>query len=387
MTYTKTFSIYHKLTKCMKFNHLLLLFCCIVSIGCHKEYTDYDIFNGTIVSVEDTITEIKSVEFNTMQLDGSNYGFISSYDSLILYMNPKLRTHFYQIFSHKTEKELGVFVKRGTAPNEYISTSPLFQFYQNNGDLKTIFFAPNEEKLVFWNISKTLAHDSLVIDKILPFQWRIPNNGACYNEIFLQSSSTIYAKVTSVPINDGDATLPYYKVWNFEKNITDTIHVFKRSIPNKKKKILPETFFYSHDAMKPDGSKIAQAMLNVPQINIIDLNTKEIIGYRLPIGESFSIFGNEKKMSSYFIRMHVDDNNIYATYWGKEKWNDHEIPYINTIYVFNWEGHLQRKIKINCDIKELFINQKDSRIYATSIQNDDIYYFDINDIMEGTKTN
>ena len=43
--------------------------------------------------------------------------------------------------------------------------------------------------------------------------------------------------------------------------------------------------------------------------------------------------------------------------------------------------------KINCDIKELFINQKDSRIYATSIQNDDIYYFDINDIMEGTKTN
>ena len=361
--------------------YLIILFCCLINIGCNKNYSDYEIFNGEIVTIEDTIKEIQTVEFKTITLDGANYGQISSYDSLLLFMNPKLKTHFYQIFNHTTQKELGIFVKRGLAPDEYLSTSYLYQLYQEEGDLKTLFFAANEEKLVFWNISKTLNLDSVVIEKVLPFQWRIPNNGACFNEFFFQSPNKVYAKVSSIPINDNDATLPYYKVWDFEKNIEDTINVFKRSIPNKRKKILPETFFYSHDAMKPDGSRIAQAMLNVPQINIIDVNTKEIVGYRLPIGEGFSIFSNEKEMSSYFIRMHVDNNYIYVAYWGKEKWKDDEIPYIDMIYLFDWDGNIKKKIRINCDIKDIFVNEKCNRIYATSIQGDAVYSCELGDIV------
>lgn len=48
-------------------------------------------------------------------------------------------------------------------------------------------------------------------------------------------------------------------------------------------------FFYSNDAIKPDGTKVVQAMVHLAQLNILDLETGHVSGYRLEGEPDFSV--------------------------------------------------------------------------------------------------
>ena len=144
---------------------------------------------------------------------------------------------------------------------------------------------------------------------------------------------------------------------------------------------MPEFFFYSNDAIKPDGTKIVQAMSNIPQLNIVSLDGGEIIGYRIAGGDDFSIFQTDKEIKTYFLRVHADDNFIYAGYWGKEKWMPNEIPYVNLIYVFTWHGELVKRIRLDCDYDNFYSDPVLNRLYLTRPKNDEILYIELADIL------
>ena len=349
--------------------------------SCGHELDDNEIFNGKILVASDKAGDSQEVHLQQVPLDGTNYGYVSAYDSLMLFMNPKLGSHFFNVFHIGTGTELGQFVNRGLGKDELISVGPAFQLFEENEDIKTLLFAPNEEKILIWNITQSLNADTTIIDKYISCPWRTDNYGVCYGRIF-RTQDALLMKVPAFPIGEDDATLPYYKCYNMSADsLIREYTIYKQSIKHGRGHIIPESFFDSNDAIKPDGTKIVQAMTNLPQLNIIDLKTGDVIGYRLEGSEDFSIFQTDKKIKTHFVRIHADDNYIYTVYWGKDKWGIREIPYINTIYIFDWNGNLVRKLETDYDIDNIFVNASYNQLYVTRPKNDDVYSLDLTSVL------
>lgn len=80
-----------------------------ICVSCH-ENDDTAYFNGKIQTIEDSIKDTKKATLKILPLDGANFGWLSTYDSLMFFMNPKLPDRFYNIFNIDTGKEIGTFV-------------------------------------------------------------------------------------------------------------------------------------------------------------------------------------------------------------------------------------------------------------------------------------
>ncbi len=354
----------------------------LLIVSCGSKSNDSDIFNGEIINIEDKNVVTKELEFNDITFKGPNLGELAVFDSLAIYMNTKLHSYWYQIFSLNTHEEVGHFAMKGNGHNEFTPVGPVFNFCIEKNNLKTLIFEPNREKIHIWNITESLAKKSTVIESSVNIPWRKENKGACFNEIFLKDANTVYAKVSSIPINDHEATLPYYQIWNLRSGEkTSEIHVFKKSVINKATHILPEVLLYSHDAIKPDGSKIAQAMGKIPQLNIIDVRTKEVIAYRLDYDMSLPDLETTKEFKSYFIRICADDDHIYTVFWGKGSWGIKEIPCVNRIYVFDWDGHLVSKVTTKHCIDEIAVDPVNRILYTTSPMDEKLYYIKTDELV------
>lgn len=362
--------------------YLYYLIAIITFSACNK-YTDDKIFNGKIKMMRD-LSVTKEIEFKEIAFNENNYGFFSVYDTLALFMNPKLNTHIYNAFCLRSHEEIGRYFKKGLGPNEYLSLSPIFDFYNQNHELKALLYNANDEEAYIWNITRTIKEDSTIIDNKIWLPWRKDNNGACYSNLFMKNNNTLFAKVSSTPISNNEATLPYYQIWELADSIKkiEDLQIYKTTIRNNQTQVLPETFLYSHDAMKPDGKKIAQALLHIPQLNIIDTNTKQITGFRIGNNTDFSTIGNKKTLNSYFVRIHVDDEFIYTLFWGKDNWEVNTIPTIDQMYIFDWEGNLRYKIKAKHSISDIYVDNINRILYTTSIDSDNIYYTELDNLIE-----
>ena len=353
----------------------ILILC--TNTNCSKMHHDDSMyFNGKIQNIEDGIKDARNLQLKPLPLNGANYGWIAAYDSLMFFMNSKLPNQFFNVFNIDTGEELGTFCNKGSGPEEAASVAPIFQLFKEGNELKTLLFAPYEERLLIWNITQSLEQGKTVLDRIIPYAWRDENKGACYNEMFLQDSNTLLTKVSAFPINDDDATLPFFqkRTLDTNKSLKD-YQSYKQTIKNKELPLLPECFFNSNNTFKPDGTKIVQAMIRLPQLNIVDVQTGEVVGYRLNYGLDFSIFKGEKQLRNFYGLVQADDNYIYALYWGKVQWGD-----INTIYVFDWSGNLIDKLKVDHYISSIWLDTVRNRFYIIESKTDDVFYYELDEL-------
>lgn len=366
------------------FYTLLVIYSC-VSTSCQKSNDD-ECFNGDIHPIRDTIDRVETVKLQSVFLDGANYGTPFVYDSLIIFMNPKLKDHFYNVFNINTGQEIGVFCNKGGGPGEFYSLSLIYQLFKEKNELKALLFEAHKENILIWNISQSIREGKTIIETI-PYTWKTENNNACYSGLFLKSRNELLAKVAALPIDKDDATLPIYQKRSIDANqCLRTYSIYKQTIKNSEASIIPEAFFNSSDAFKPDGTKIVQAMVHLPQLNIIDVETGKITGYRLENGEDFSVFKGKKEIKNHFVRLAADDKFIYALYWGKLPWGAREIPYINTIYIFDWKGKLVSKIATDHDVDKMCVDTVRNRIYIIGPKTDNVFYYDLDELNKGSES-
>ena len=351
-----------------------------VFFGC-TQYSDSTYFNGEILSVDSKMKKVENVTLTPMApLDGTNYGVIAVYDSLMFFLNPKLPDRFFNLFNLDTGKDLGTFCNKGRGPNEMVSVSPIYQFFEEENELKTLLFAAPNKKMLKWNISKSIKQQTTVIDTIIDYS--CTEDGACYNFIFLQNENTLFTYVPSISLNEEEASLPFFqKRTLYSDQVLRDYPIYRKSIKNGDASIMPEVFFYSNNTIKPDGFKIAQLMTNLHQLNILDTETGEVIGYRMEGSPDFSVFETKKKkINSTYVRAQADDQYIYASFWGKESWDRYEIPLINTIHVFDWNGRWLYELKTDLPIHEMWLDKIRNRLYTTNMNVDDVFYLDLNEI-------
>lgn len=341
---------------------------------------DTDFFNGEMIDIKDNAME-KEVEFKSVEFDGITSGCLSVYDSLAICLNIGSSSHWYQVLNLKSGEEIGKFAMRGNGHKDFTPVGRITNYCIEGNELKTLIFEPNREYVHIWNITRSLSDNTTVIDRQIKIPWREQNKGACFQDIFIKDSNTAYCRVDPVPVNDHESTLPYYQIRDLESGEkTGEIQIFKKCVVNKQLDYIPE-FFYSNDAMNPDGSKIVQVMMNVPQLNIIDLKTKKTVGYHLDSGMNISDLETAKDMNWYFLNMCADEDYIYSVFWGKGPLEVREIPCINKIYVFDWDGHFVSKITTKHCIDKMAVDPVNKILYTTSTVDDKLYYIDTEELI------
>lgn len=365
-------------------HYSIIFFICFILYACNQEYNESEYFNGTLQDIKSNHCISKQVSSKVLPLEGTYYGIPAVYDSLILFHNPKLKTQAFNINNINTLKEVGTFCEKGNGPSESVAFSPIYYIFKEGDELKTHLFAPNERKLFQWNITKSIQRQHTYYDTIIPFSFREKKSNAYFQQIFRITSDTVIAKVGVQAIGEDDATLPFYQKLNIQTGqSTQEYRPFKKTIINEEATIIPEVFYYTYSAIKPDKSKLVEAMRNLPQINIIDLETGETIGFRTKNEDDFSIFKKKNKnLKIHFCNLTADNNYIYAVYCGKERQKQGEDFKINTINVFNWEGELKYRLTTDCDIFETTLDEINNRLYMTVRGKDEVRYIELNEIID-----
>lgn len=365
-------------------NHIMFFFAILLLSGCNdsERQKDVDCFNGEIKEISESGCTTIDAEWQDMKLDGAYYGDVYVHDSIMVFYNTKLSSKFFSVFNINTNEEMGHFCEKGNGPNEAVVYSPMYSFFKENGDLATLLYAPHNNKICIWNITQSLKQEHTVI-KDIPYSWREENNNVFYNDIHYLGNNQLIVKNQSQPIGEYDASSPYYQKRTISTNRQiQRYDVYKKTIINEDAIIIPTSFYDSKDVIKPDGTKIAMAMRNLPQINIIDLNTGEIYGYRLKGGEGFSIFSTKGNWKIHYKWAHADNNYIYASYLGKHRDKSlREEPETQIIHVFDWEGNLRYKLKLNDATGRYFVDNTTNRLYKWNYKKDSIHYLDLNTVI------
>jgi hypothetical protein len=368
-------------------NRLKTIFFCILIFGafvcCHNN-KDAKYFNGEIRQIDKTRKITKHVTSTPLPIHGRSYGEMAVYDSLMIFWNPKLPDFFFNVFNIDTGEETGSFFSRGRGPGESISVSPISQFYKKGDDLMALLEATNENQLFFWNISQSLTEGITVFDSIVPYESKNRDGSSRYFYMFRHSEDQLFASVSTVYLSDTKITPPAYEKRTIHSDELQADYpIYKISeLENKKSELIRFNYFYSFDAIKPDGSKIVQAMSNLPQINIIDTQMGEIIGYRIQKSPGFSLFETDMKpLNKYYNSVQVDDNYIYATYWGKEHWTSGDIaPDIRTIHIYDWEGNQVYELITDRVFFRIYLDTVRNRLYTWDLTTGDAAYLDLNEL-------
>jgi hypothetical protein len=340
-------------------------------------------FNGNIHYINDSLKRVKNITSKTVAVDGAYYGMMSVYDSLIIFWNPKLPHHLFNIFNVDTGEEIGSFFPRGQGPDEALSVNCVFQFFKKGNDIMTLLLASNERKLFVWNITKSIENKKTVFDTIVSFNK--PKNKS-YLFLFNKNEDTLLAYVSSNNyfLTEDEATMPLYeKRTMYTDSLIQDYPIYKiKTVRRKSEAFSPLDFFYTWDVLKPDGSKIVQAMRTLPQINILDVNTGNVVGYRMPKSPDFSYFEkNIQSVNIYYNSIHANDNYIYATYWGKEDWDARigaEVPHFNTIHVFDWNGNQLYELSTDRVFFRIWLDNVRNRLYT--VNTDEVYYLDLDEL-------
>ena len=331
---------------------------------------------------------VKDVTSKAVLAENYGYGMFAVYDSLAIFWNPKFPAHFFCIFNIDTGEEIGYFCDKGIGPREFSSIHPIVQLFKKENDLMTLLYANNERKIFFWNISQSVMKGTTVYDTIISYESKTKNtiNNSRFDYLFYQTEDRLFAKVASVLLREHETTFPYYEQRTIYTNeLVRDYRIYKKdSMCNKISEMMPVDFFYSIDVIKPDGSKIVQAMSRIPQINIIDTHTGEVVGCRVQNGHGFSLFEtNMEKCNRNYISVQADDNYIYATYWGKEQWgmsNENKLPLFNTIHVFDWCGKHIYELKADRSFFRISLDEVRNRLYTADLETDEIYYLELNEL-------
>jgi len=143
--------------------------------------------------------------------------------------------------------------------------------------------------------------------------------------------------------------------------------------------IPPDFLFKSADMLKPDGSKMVQAMRLLPQLNILDLRTGKVMASRLNNSPDFSLFETDLGQKiTYYNSVQADDHYIYATYSGSARGS---IENCKSIHVFDWSGTLLSVLKTDRTFARVWLDTVRNRLYTTDYESEEVYYLDMNDIM------
>jgi len=170
-------------------------------------------------------------------------------------------------------------------------------------------------------------------------------------------------------------SVPLYLRINHKSNeIEKQYNIFTNFVTNENAKHINGEFFHSIDLIKPDKSKIVMGMYMLAQINILDVKTGEVKGFRISRTPDFNYFkGSVDKLKIYYNNLVVDNDYIYLVSVDKKYIDIRESVDSNIIHVFDWNGNFYKKLFLDNPIDFIEIDSENRLLYGINLSREEIF--------------
>ncbi|WP_455663906.1 BF3164 family lipoprotein [Phocaeicola sp.] len=365
---------------------IYIIFCLhfLLLTSCQLKH-DNNYFNGSIETVE--FTKEQDLKGIPIELNDAYRGAMLVYDSLAIIESGE-NDYMFAIFNVNSGNKIGKICPIGQGPDDFLRASVSSQQFQKLEDDLCLWVADNMDKYVLINLNSSIRDSSTVISrKITNMAW-----------------AKKWANTFGISfILDHDYILARSQTEQLYKKIEDgylpvTYHLYKGNIDTcekdfviYKKALIPQevndyywiaTCLGSYDAIRPDHNKVAMGMNYVGQLNILDVESGTLKGYRLKDANDFKFLTTHPQASCtiYYPNISADEKFIYAHYNGRkiqELIDTKDTDESAIIHVYDWEGnpivclHTDKRFaNMSFEPTQKYLYVKDS--------NQDIYRYDMN---------
>jgi len=363
---------------------LLLFLTCLVFSYCKKD-TDASYFNGKITIIKDSCSVV-NLTSQQIFLNDIYTGGHCVFDSIIMFMSNKYPHHFVSAFSLNSGDMLGEFILKGKGPNEYIMLGWTGQYIFENDEFKIWFNAVSNYRMVLLNLTASIREKRTVIDREIKFG--VPNspNGDFFQYIFC-TNEKIVAKTQTAWF---DKSKPYTPAEYYSFDVNDLRKSTKFTLFNKPlivrdRNIYGDDSFISSDCIKPDQTKIAMAMCWTKQINILDLTTGQLNGYRIENSTEFLDLNSSKPLFYYYDGLEVDDKYIFVLNFSAplaDQGTEHYHTETTELHVLSWDGKFIAKVLLDHPSGTIAFDSVNKYLYTKDKVEENIYRYDLKFLYE-----
>lgn len=358
------------------FTFITALFVILLLIGCNR----HNDFRGGMTKIE-TVEGCVHIQPNIIQIDSIHNREFAIVDSIVLFYRTIDNQYFFDVFNIKNGSEIGKFCHRGKGSGEYIALSPITHITKEGDDWRTILFAPNESKLIIWNISKSIEQKTTVYDNIIDYKCH--DYSSSYSALYPIGDDSLLVYISSAHISNTDNITPSrYQVRSMTLNKElKEIQTFEPPTNIDRSAILPERYYSSSFCVRPNKKQFAEVMMYHPQINIIDIETSTIKGYSFETGHVNSLYeSNNSNIRRFYMRVQATNKYIFALYDGSKRSQKQNTDGYKELHMYNWNGSMQKKIILEYPIHEIFIDEKNNLLYGVNANEQNVYCYHISNI-------
>lgn len=334
---------------------LAFLFSGISIVSCQSD-TEY-FLNGGYSYVDDRVETCRIQGTEVPGSDGYDAIRIAICDTLGFFYSWKYPDGFVSVLHVETGEEFGVYCPKGRGPLETTGMSPIHDLRYERGMLRAEILDVHRQRLLVWNITESLDKGRTIYDTVSPmttktiYQWcsKIDNERyfTCSAAIPFEDIREVVApKYAVVSLMDGRKEREYQL---FRDSIL--------AVTSLGKWLMPDFVAMEYD-MKPDRSKVVMGMAHYPQINILDLDSGELHGYRYKALHSVTT----ARRIWYYASVCCDDEHVYALYNAVDLSDFQSNTQSSVVHVFDWNGDLTQKLDLNGCFDQIYLDN--GYIYA-----------------------
>ena len=309
------------------------------------------------------------------------------FDSIIGFHSRKYPDYNFSFFDLNTGKHLLDAFVRGQGPDEFSQLSGCQQFEQENGDIKLWMYEDVAGKFHLLNISQTLIEKKTVVDSVIDIRWTTPDSFFRPNSfVFALEDNKVITKNQAYKEDEKsyDYIPPAYHLFNImDKSKIEDIILYDQPLINKDTEAAWfGEYQHSLDRIKPDKSKIAMGMQLLCKINILDLASGELKGFRMKGTPDFKdlVKGSTRDLRGYYLNVCVDNDYIFSFY-SNNKYADIENFYnSNEVHVFDWEGNAVKRLLLNQEGDYLRLDPVNKKLYTKNAA-DEVFCYEIKDLL------
>jgi len=359
-------------------NTILYIFVFLFSLQACKRENDASYFNGEIVYVAVDSVPVTFIKGNTIDFNEVYAGLMSAYDSLILFVSHKFSDQWLYVFNLNTYRLESKLLSKGQGPEDFLYFSHTEQYFLQDNSIKLWGWDALEGKIVLLNLTQSIREQKAIIDSTLFLEWK-DKYSVSFGYIFVCNNGSLLARSPVErernPLEKESDYIPLD--YHLYKPSGENIRSYGIYNPNGRQTI-PFEDIYSWDRMKPDQTKLSMGMYQLAQINILDIETGKIKGFRLKNTPGFKDLAKEDAREKYYyIQIRVDDSYIYGLFNHGDRIFNHgeNIPFAtNELHVFNWDGQFVHKILLDSYTGDIAFDPVKKRLFNLNVEDQLLVY-------------
>lgn len=317
--------------------------------------------NSEIKYIKDfpTSFNITGKKLNIELLGASTFFII---DTFLITKNHNMEK-FLTVYSLNSFCKINSFIPQGRGANEFLDFTYCDYYLKDSNQINIYFTDINQRAMFSFNLTKSITKETTISTELttfhtIYFKTKYKKNMPLFSRMY----DPVKKSLSYVKHNLQGDTLENYVLF---ENITDILR-------NK---------IGSADKMKPDFTKLAQAMLQFDQINIIDFENQKNISittskHFMPLQTN-----NSKEPIMYYSDLTCTNNYIYALYpkqpiteWGINNKK-------SEIQIFTWDGNPTCIIHIPEYLLYINIDEANKQLYGFTAD-EEIYQYDLQKIIQ-----